>query len=173
MANPSLLILPGDGIGPEVTRAALRVLEAGLPVDLVFQSIGGTAALNRSFGIDLALLREAHDAARTTGRGGGHAQRMYFETGQGSALSADAHHGIDQQTCEARAYAVARAFQPSAKSGAWSVSAVRCSIAASYSRSSSAWRPRSSSKSIAGEPDRDQRSASRSSTASQLSVSGS
>ncbi len=90
----------------------IQAIEAGLPVDLVFQSIGGTAALNRSFGIDLALLREAHDAVRATGRGGEHAQRMYFETGQGSALSADAHHGVDQQTCEARAYAVARAFDP-------------------------------------------------------------
>ncbi len=90
----------------------LRLMDAGAPVDLVFQSVAGTQAANAGFGIDLALLREAHDAARALGRGtlGDHA--MYFETGQGSALSAGAHHGVDQQTCEARAYAVARAFRP-------------------------------------------------------------
>lgn len=90
----------------------LEALNAGLPVDLVFQSIGGTEATNRSFGVTLALLREAQEAALATGRGTVGSNVMYFETGQGSALSADAHHGVDQQTCEARAYGVARAFEP-------------------------------------------------------------
>jgi ethanolamine ammonia-lyase large subunit len=80
--------------------------------DLVFQSIAGTEAANRSFGVDLALLGEAKRMAESLGRGtlGNHV--MYFETGQGSALSANAHHGVDAQTCEARAYAVAREFSP-------------------------------------------------------------
>lgn len=90
----------------------LEAIEAGLPVDLVFQSIGGTEATNRSFGITLSLLREAREAAMTLGRGTVGSNVMYFETGQGSALSADAHHGVDQQTLEARAYGVARAFDP-------------------------------------------------------------
>src|SRR6201987_3467097 len=90
----------------------LQLIRQGLPVDLVFQSIAGTEAANRSFGIDLALLREALDAGRSLRRGTVGDNLMYFETGQGSALSADAHHGVDQQTCEARAYAVARAFDP-------------------------------------------------------------
>ena len=81
-------------------------------MDLVFQSVGGTEATNRSFGISLGLLSEANEAARALKRGTVGQNVMYFETGQGSALSADAHHGIDQQTCEARAYAVARAFEP-------------------------------------------------------------
>jgi ethanolamine ammonia-lyase large subunit len=90
----------------------LRCMEAGEPVDLVFQSIAGTQAANRSFGVDLAMLREAREGALALKRGtlGDHV--MYFETGQGSCLSAEAHHGIDQQTLEARAYAVAREFQP-------------------------------------------------------------
>ena len=88
------------------------LVEAGAPVDLVFQSIAGTQAANASFGVDLALLREARDAALSLRRGTVGDQLMYFETGQGSALSANAHHGVDQQTCEARAYAVARAFSP-------------------------------------------------------------
>jgi ethanolamine ammonia-lyase large subunit len=88
----------------------LEALRRGAPVDLVFQSIAGTEAANRSFGVNLSLLAEARAAALALGRGG--SQVMYFETGQGSALSADAHHGVDQQTCEARAYAVARAFDP-------------------------------------------------------------
>ncbi|SDD38193.1 Ethanolamine ammonia-lyase heavy chain [Sphingomonas sp. YR710] len=90
----------------------LALIERGAPVDLTFQSIAGTEAANRGFGIDLALLGEAHQATLSLGRGtiGNHV--MYFETGQGSALSADAHHGVDQQTLEARAYAVARAFRP-------------------------------------------------------------
>jgi ethanolamine ammonia-lyase large subunit len=90
----------------------LRCIERGAPVDLVFQSIGGTEATNRSFGVDLSLLAEARDAALSLGRGTVGTNVMYFETGQGSALSADAHHGVDQQTIEARAYAVARAFAP-------------------------------------------------------------
>ena len=94
-----------------VTRQ-IEAIEAGAPLDLVFQSIAGTEAANRGFGIDLALLREAHEAALSLKRGTLGDNVMYFETGQGSALSADAHHGIDQQTCEARAYAVARAFRP-------------------------------------------------------------
>lgn len=89
---------------------SMELMRRGAPVDLVFQSIAGTEAANRSFGIDLALLREAKAMAESLGRGGSHL--MYFETGQGSALSADAHHGIDAQTCEARAYAVAREFSP-------------------------------------------------------------
>jgi len=90
----------------------LELVRAGAPVDLVFQSIAGTQAANRSFGVDLALLRESNEAARALGRGTVGNNVMYFETGQGSALSADAHHGCDQQTLEARAYAVARAFEP-------------------------------------------------------------
>jgi ethanolamine ammonia-lyase large subunit len=90
----------------------LRLIAERAPVDLVFQSIAGTEAANRSFGVDLALLREAHDAGRSLQRGTVGNNVMYFETGQGSALSANAHHGVDQQTCEARAYAVARAFDP-------------------------------------------------------------
>ena len=90
----------------------LRAIEAGAPVDLVFQSIAGSQAANASFGIDLALLREARDAALSLKRGTLGDNVMYFETGQGSALSANAHHGIDQQTMEARAYAVAREFSP-------------------------------------------------------------
>jgi ethanolamine ammonia-lyase large subunit len=91
---------------------ALRVMERGAPVDLVFQSVGGTEATNRSFGISLGLLAEAQDAARSLRRGTLGQDVMYFETGQGSALSAGAHHGLDQQTCEARAYAVCRRFSP-------------------------------------------------------------
>ena len=91
---------------------SLRAIERGAPLDLVFQSIGGTEAANRSFGVSLALLREARDAALSLHRGSIGDNVMYFETGQGSALSAEAHHGVDQQTIEARAYAVARAFHP-------------------------------------------------------------
>ena len=90
----------------------LEAMRRGAPVDLVFQSVAGTEAANRSFGIDLALLAEAHEAARSLRRGTVGDNVMYFETGQGSALSAEAHHGVDQQTCEARAYAVARRFDP-------------------------------------------------------------
>jgi ethanolamine ammonia-lyase large subunit len=87
----------------------MEALRRGAPVDLVFQSIAGTEAANASFGVNLALLDEACAAARELGRG---EHVMYFETGQGSALSANAHHGVDQQTCEARAYAVARRYRP-------------------------------------------------------------
>ncbi len=90
----------------------IAAIERGAPVDLVFQSIAGTEAANRAFGIDLAVLAEAHEAALSLGRGTLGTNVMYFETGQGSALSADAHHGVDQQTIEARAYAVARRFDP-------------------------------------------------------------
>ncbi|WP_407165532.1 ethanolamine ammonia-lyase subunit EutB [Bradyrhizobium sp. ORS 111] len=90
----------------------LGLIGQGLPVDLVFQSIAGTEAANRSFGVDLSILREAREAALSLHRGTAGDNVMYFETGQGSALSANAHHRVDQQTCEARAYAVARAFDP-------------------------------------------------------------
>jgi ethanolamine ammonia-lyase large subunit len=90
----------------------LKLIDQGLPVDLVFQSIAGTEAANRSFGVDLVVLKEAHQAGLSLRRGTVGHNVMYFETGQGSALSANAHHGVDQQTCEARAYAVARAFDP-------------------------------------------------------------
>ena len=90
----------------------LEALRRGAPVDLLFQSIAGTQAANASFGVNLALLEEAHQAARELHRGTLGDNVMYFETGQGSALSANAHHGVDQQTCEARAYAVARKFHP-------------------------------------------------------------
>ncbi|CAN5438087.1 ethanolamine ammonia-lyase subunit EutB [soil metagenome] len=90
----------------------IGLIEQGAPVDLVFQSIAGTEMANRSFGVDLAVLREAHDAGMSLKRGTVGSNVMYFETGQGSALSANAHHGVDQQTLEARAYAVARAFDP-------------------------------------------------------------
>ena len=90
----------------------LEAIRRGAPVDLVFQSVAGTQAANRSFGIDLSLLSEGQAAALSLGRGTVGNNVMYFETGQGSALSAGAHHGMDQQTCEARAYAVARAYQP-------------------------------------------------------------
>ena len=90
----------------------LQLIERGVPVDLVFQSIAGTEAANRGFGINLALLAEAHDAALSLKRGTVGQNVMYFETGQGSCLSANAHHGVDQQTCEARAYGVARHFKP-------------------------------------------------------------
>ena len=90
----------------------MRCMEQGAPVDLVFQSIAGTEAANRSFGINLALLREAREMALSLRRGTVGTNVMYFETGQGSCLSANAHHGCDQQTLEARAYAVAREFAP-------------------------------------------------------------
>jgi ethanolamine ammonia-lyase large subunit len=96
----------------------MKAMERGAPVDLIFQSIAGTEAANRNFGIDLALLREAHAAAKEGSSLNPEPRTlkppnvMYFETGQGSALSANAHHGVDQQTLEARAYAVARAFEP-------------------------------------------------------------
>lgn len=90
----------------------MRCMEAGAPVDLVFQSIAGTEGTNKSFGVNLALLREAREMALALKRGTVGDNVMYFETGQGSCLSAGAHHGVDQQTLEARAYAVAREFSP-------------------------------------------------------------
>jgi ethanolamine ammonia-lyase large subunit len=96
----------------------MAALEQGAPVDLLFQSIAGTEDANRSFGVNLSILREANQAGQSLARGAVYADGttgcnvMYFETGQGSALSANAHHGVDQQTLEARAYAVAREFQP-------------------------------------------------------------
>jgi len=90
----------------------LGLIDQGVPVDLVFQSIAGTQGANRSFGVDLSLLKQAHEAGLSLRRGSVGTNVMYFETGQGSALSANAHHGVDQQTVEARAYAVARAFDP-------------------------------------------------------------
>ena len=90
----------------------MQAMAQGAPVDLVFQSIGGTEATNRSFGVTTALLDEAHAMARTLKRGTLGDNVMYFETGQGSALSANAHHGVDQQTIEARAYGLARRYAP-------------------------------------------------------------
>ncbi len=90
----------------------LAAIERGAPVDLVFQSIAGTEGANTSFGINLAILEEAQHAAKSLGRGVLDDNVMYFETGQGSCLSAEAHHGVDQQTLEARAYAVARRYDP-------------------------------------------------------------
>lgn len=91
---------------------AIEIMNRGAPVDLVFQSIAGTQAANAGFGVTLEILREAHEAARALKRYSVADNVMYFETGQGAALSADAHHGVDQQTVETRAYAVARAFRP-------------------------------------------------------------
>jgi len=91
---------------------SIKAIEQGAPVDLTFQSIAGTEKANTSFGINLALLREAHEATLSLNRGTVGDNCMYFETGQGSALSANAHHGMDQQTCEVRAYAIARKFRP-------------------------------------------------------------
>jgi ethanolamine ammonia-lyase large subunit len=90
----------------------IEAINRGAPVDLVFQSIAGTEAANRSFGIDLNILQEGYEAGLSLKRGTAGNNVMYFETGQGSALSANAHHGVDQQTIEARAYAVARKFKP-------------------------------------------------------------
>jgi ethanolamine ammonia-lyase large subunit len=90
----------------------LGLITQGFPVDLVFQSIAGTQAANNSFGIDLSILKEAREAGLSLRRGTVGNNVMYFETGQGSALSANAHQGVDQQTLEARAYGVARAFDP-------------------------------------------------------------
>ncbi|WP_443945944.1 ethanolamine ammonia-lyase subunit EutB [Pedobacter sp. AW1-32] len=90
----------------------LNLIEKNVPVDLIFQSIAGTEKANKSFGIDMKLLDEAYAAGSTLNRGSIGQNFMYFETGQGSALSANAHHGVDQQTCETRAYALARKYKP-------------------------------------------------------------
>jgi ethanolamine ammonia-lyase large subunit len=90
----------------------IGLINSGAPVDLCFQSIAGTQQTNTSFGVSLSLLDEAYDATLALKRGTVGNNVMYFETGQGSSLSANAHHGVDQQTCEARAYAVARRYHP-------------------------------------------------------------
>lgn len=90
----------------------IKAIEKGVPVDLVFQSIGGTEAVNKSFGVSISVLKEGYDAGMSLRRGTVGNDVMYFETGQGSALSANAHGGADQQTVETRAYALARVFQP-------------------------------------------------------------
>jgi len=90
----------------------IEAINRGAPVDLIFQSIAGTEKANDSFGINLGILKEAYEAGQSLGRGSVGNNAMYFETGQGSALSANANFGVDQQTCEVRAYAVARAFKP-------------------------------------------------------------
>ena len=90
----------------------LQIMNKNAPVDLVFQSIGGTEKTNKSFGINISLLKEARDAALSLNRGTVGKNVMYFETGQGSSLSANANEGVDQQTCEARAYGLARVFKP-------------------------------------------------------------
>ena len=103
---------PGQSCVLAHVTTALTAIERSAPVDLVFQSVAGSEAANRNFGINLGLLREAQQAALSLGRGTLGQNVMYFDTGQGSALSAEAHHGVDQQTMEARAYAVARSFDP-------------------------------------------------------------
>lgn len=104
--------IPTQGCVLTHVSNTLEAIQRGAPVDLVFQSIAGTEAANDGFGINLALLRESREAALSLQRSGVGDNVMYFETGQGSALSANAHHGVDQQTLEARAYAVAREFDP-------------------------------------------------------------
>lgn len=91
---------------------AIAAMAAGAPVDLVFQSVAGSQKANDGFGVTLAMLDEAYDAVQSLARAPADANLMYFETGQGAALSADAHHGMDQQTMEVRAYAVARRYRP-------------------------------------------------------------
>jgi ethanolamine ammonia-lyase large subunit len=104
--------IPTQGCVLTHVSNTLQLIEQGVPVDLVFQSVAGSEKANAGFGINLALLREAHAASQSLQRGTLGNNSMYFETGQGSALSAGAHHGVDQQTMEARAYAVARHFEP-------------------------------------------------------------
>jgi ethanolamine ammonia-lyase large subunit len=104
--------IPTQGCVLMHVTSTIELIKRGAPVDLVFQSVAGTEAANASFGVNLAVLQEGMDAARSQKRGTVGDNVMYFETGQGSALSAGAHHGLDQQTCEARAYAVCRRFEP-------------------------------------------------------------
>jgi ethanolamine ammonia-lyase large subunit len=104
--------IPTQGCVLTHVSTSLALMAKGAPVDLVFQSVAGTEAANGAFGVTLAMLAEARDAALALKRGTAGSNVMYFETGQGSALSSGAHHGVDQQTCEARAYAVARAYSP-------------------------------------------------------------
>ena len=104
--------IPTQGCVLTHVTNTLQLIEQGCPVDLVFQSVAGTERANAGFGITLSMLAEARDAALGLKRGTLGEHVMYFETGQGSALSANAHHGVDQQTIEARAQAVARHFKP-------------------------------------------------------------
>lgn len=104
--------IPTQGCVLTHVTTSIDAINRGAPVDLVFQSIGGTEAVNASFGVTQALLKEGRDAALSLKRGTVGDNVMYFETGQGSALSANAHHGVDQQTLEARAYGVARLYKP-------------------------------------------------------------
>ncbi|HLL20008.1 MAG TPA: ethanolamine ammonia-lyase subunit EutB [Rubrivivax sp.] len=104
--------IPTQGCVLTHVTNTLQLIEQGVPVDLVFQSIAGSEQANAGFGITLELLAQAQQAALSLKRGTVGDNVMYFETGQGSALSAGAHHGVDQQTMEARAYGVARAFSP-------------------------------------------------------------
>ena len=104
--------IPTQGCLLTHVTSTIELIRRGVPVDLVFQSVAGTEAANSSFGINLAMLQEGMEAARSLKRGTLGDNVMYFETGQGSALSAGAHDGVDQQTCEARAYAVCRRFEP-------------------------------------------------------------
>jgi ethanolamine ammonia-lyase large subunit len=104
--------IPTQGCVLTHVTTSIDLINRGAPIDLVFQSVAGTQAANSAFGIDLAILRQGHDAGQSLKRGTVGGNVMYFETGQGSALSANAHQGVDQQTLEARAYAVCRAFSP-------------------------------------------------------------
>lgn len=104
--------IPTQGCILTHVTSSIALIEQGAPVDLVFQSVAGTQAANASFGVTLALLQEGLEAGRSLKRGTVGENVMYFETGQGAALSAGAHHGVDQQTLEARAYAVCRAYEP-------------------------------------------------------------
>jgi ethanolamine ammonia-lyase large subunit len=104
--------IPTQGCVLTHVTSSIALIEQGAPVDLVFQSVAGTEAANASFGVTLALLQEGLEAGRSLQRGTVGQNLMYFETGQGAALSANAHHGVDQQTVEARAYAVCRAYEP-------------------------------------------------------------
>lgn len=104
--------IPTQGCVLTHVSSQIQAIERGVPIDIVFQSIAGTQKANESFGVTLSMLQEANEAARSLKRGSVGNNVMYFETGQGSALSANAHHGVDQQTCEVRAYAVARHYEP-------------------------------------------------------------
>ncbi len=104
--------IPTQGCVLTHVTSTVALIEQGAPVDLVFQSVAGTEAANDSFGVSLSVLKEGYEAGLSLKRGTLGQNHMYFETGQGSALSANAHHGVDQQTLEARAYAVCRPFKP-------------------------------------------------------------
>ena len=106
------LAIPTQSCVLSHVTTTMQLIERGAPVDLIFQSVAGTEAANNSYGINLTMLKTAKAMGDELARGDVGQNHMYFETGQGSALSANAHHGIDAQTCEARAYAVAREFSP-------------------------------------------------------------